>query len=189
MHDMFRPRSNYAYTIGAWLLIGGMAWADCIGSEPRKIVGTLLAAAVADVSAYLLFWHPRIRVSDDGVEIRNPMSDHEIGWQDVLSVDTRYTLSFLVHDRRIHAWAAPGQGRYHTRTLHPADVRHLRVSDGSIIHAGESPRAHSGVAAHLVRTRQNAFAGKATVTTRHDFHRARLIALCLCAAAAVLLRF
>lgn len=188
MADTFRARSSYVYAVGAWLLVAGLAWADTVDSQPRRILGTLLAAGVACYAAYLLFVHPRIRVHDDGVEIRNPMSDHEIGWQDVLSIDTRYTLSVLVGKRRIHAWAAPGQGRYHARTMHPSEVRHLRVSDGTMIHAGESPRAHSGVAGYLVRTRYDAFNGAGNLTTRHEFHRTRLLLLGVALAAAVLLR-
>lgn len=126
----------------------------------------MLGAGVA-YGIYLLFIRPRVRVTDDGIEIRNPISDHVIGWQDVQAINSQYTMSVRVNGKNIHAWAAPAPGRYHSRTVHPSDARHLGAREGTSIPMGDSPRAHSGVATHLARLRYERFTGEGSMATAH----------------------
>lgn len=165
--DVFRPRSSYVYAVMGWFLLGGLLWADSFQAAGERIASNLLLGSGLAYGIYLLFIRPRVRVFDDGIEIRNPVSDHRIGWQDVQSIDSKYTMSVRTNDRTIHAWAAPGQGRYHARTVHPSDAKHLRVREGSLIPAGDLPRAHSGVAAHLARLRFARFDGNGSMETMH----------------------
>lgn len=165
--DVFRPRSSYVYAVLAWFLLGGLLWADSLTADGARIASNILLGSGLAYGVYLLFIRPRVRVFEDGIEIRNPVSDHRIGWQDVQFIDSKFTMSVRVEDRTIHAWAAPAQGRYHSRTVHPSDAKHLRVREGSLIPAGDLPRAHSGVAAHLARIRFERFNGDHTMQTSH----------------------
>ena len=171
MNDMdeFRPRSGYVYAGVIWFLLGGLLWTESELSGPSAS-SVLLTLAVGYVS-YLLFIRPRVRVYPAGIEIRNPISEHRIGWQDVEAIDSKYTMSVRVNGSPIHAWAAPAQGRYHTRNVHPADARHLRVPNGTFIPSGDSPRSHSGVATHLARQHYERFGSRtARIETTHRRH-------------------
>ena len=165
--DVFRPASSFAYAGLVWVLLGGLLWADSVSASSEQIAGNVMLGGGLSYSVYLLFIRPRVRVFDEGIEIRNPISDHQIGWQDVQAIDSQYTMSVRVDGKNIHAWAAPAPGRYHARTVHPGDARHLRVAEGSTIPVGDSPRAHSGVAVHLARLRYERFSGDGSMTTTH----------------------
>lgn len=165
--DVFRPRSSYVYAVLAWFMIGGLLWADSLNASSDRLAGNALLGVGLSYGVYLLFLRPRVRVFDDGIEIRNPVSSHRVGWQDVQDINSKYTMSVRVEGRTIHAWAAPAQGRYHSRTVHPSDARHLRVREGGTIPAGDLPRAHSGVATHLARLRYERFSGNGNITTEH----------------------
>lgn len=176
--ETFRAKSSYVYAAGAWLLLLGLGWAESVGRPASGVVGVVLVAGAVGYGAYLLFVHPRVTVFDEGIEIHNPMSDHRIGWQDVLALDTKYTLSVQTADAIVHAWAAPAQGRYHARTIHPEDMRHMRdARDGRTLPAGHSPRAHSGVAYHLASVRWDRFAGPGSVATVQQRHTVRLVGI------------
>ena len=165
--DVFRPASSFAYAGLVWVLLGGLLWADSVSASSEQIAGNVMLGGGLSYAVYLLFIRPRVRVFDDGIEIRNPISDHQIGWQDVQAIDSQYTMSVRVGGKNIHAWAAPAPGRYHARTVHPGEARHLRVAEGSTIPVGDSPRAHSGVATYLARLRYERFSGHGSVTTTH----------------------
>lgn len=164
---VFRPSSNFVYAGLAWFLLAGLLWADSVNATSERIAANVLLGTGLAYGVYLLFVRPRVVVFDDGIEIRNPVSSHTIGWQDVELIDSKYTMSVRVDGKTIHAWAAPAPGRYHARTVHPTEARHLRAKEGTTIPAGDSPRAHSGVATHIARLRYERFTGPGTITTSH----------------------
>lgn len=112
-----------------------------------------LAAIGFSLGAYLLFLRPKVVLFDEGLTIVNAIAEHTLGWSDIVAVETQYSLSVHTAERKIYAMAAPAPSRYHARELHASEVKGLSLDPGGDLRAGDSPRTHSGVAAHLVRTR------------------------------------
>jgi hypothetical protein len=108
---------------------------------------------------YLIFIHPKVIFFDEGLTIVNPLTTITLGWHDVVEIDARFTM-YVVHRKsgaKIHAFAAQAPGRYHSRTVHPNEVKGMRVGDSGMIRAGESPRTSSGAATAIARARLEQF--------------------------------
>ena len=154
--EVFRPRSSFLFAgvmiIGSLLLT---AQTILYPNGEDRIASVLWAIAICVVS-YWLFIHPKVVLFDEGITIRNPINEITVGWGDIDEIDVQYTLNIRVAGKKIHAWAAPAPGRYHSRTIHPSELRGMRLS-GNLLRPGESPRTDSGQAAQLARARHESF--------------------------------
>jgi len=128
------------------------------------VVGNLKADLIAIAwgtfvisSAYLLFIHPKIEIFDEGITITNPIQKITVGWHRVEAIEARYTMSIEVAEKRIYAWAAPAPGRYHSRSIHPSEVRGMDIGVAGQIRPGESPRSESGQASYIAKLRWREF--------------------------------
>lgn len=167
--ETFRPRSSYVWFVFAVVLdLLFVAERFTRNNGQAVVAGFFLGAAFA-AGAYLLFLRPKVDLYDEAIVITNLITDETIGWQDVVDIETRYSMSVTTADRKVFAVAAPGPSRYHSRTVHETEMRGISVRDSSSIRPGDSPRTHSGVAAHLARLRWEAFNREgrdASVTTQ-----------------------
>lgn len=125
------------------------------------IISSIWGALICLIG-YQIFIHPKVVFFDEAIEIVNPFTRHLIGWQDVDQIDTRYTMSIktigeAVRNRKIHAFAAPAPGRYHSRSIHQSELRGLNIQEAGSIQVGQSPRSHSGVASVIANQRFNDF--------------------------------
>ena len=160
--ERFRSRNALAASYIAYGMLVLFAAEEWLATNTIGFIRAAVALALVGEIIYLLMHRPAIVVSDEAIEIINPMSTTVIGWQDVESIDAKYTMSIETIDgERIYAWAASAPGRYHSRRIHPADVKGMQLDE--VIRPGESPRADSGVAAHIARVRWRAFDGKSSV--------------------------
>ncbi len=125
-----------------------------IGGLPSLTWGLVLSTFF-----YLIFIHPKVIFFDEGLTIVNPLHTITLGWHEVGEIDARYTM-YVIHRPtgvKIHAFAAQAPGRYHSRTVHPNEVKGMRVGDSGMIRAGESPRSNSGAATAIARARLEQF--------------------------------
>ena len=106
---------------------------------------------------YMILHRPKIELFDEGVRITNPFDQITVGWQRIESIEAKYTMSIHVGDKTIYAWAAPAPGRYHSRTIHPSEIKGMGIGATGFIRPGDSPRTHSGTAAYLATLRLKAF--------------------------------
>lgn len=177
--ESFRPRSNLVLAGAIFFVAGGLGLsAFPLGTTQGRIVAATWTA-LACYATYLCFVRPRLVLADEGATIINPLRDITVGWDAVQAIDAQYTMSLVVGGKRIYAWAAPAPGRYHARSVHPAEIRGLRV-DATDVRVGESPRSDSGVATHLTRLRYDAFNARGTasgVETHVETKRAHAFAL------------
>jgi hypothetical protein len=154
---VYRPRSVYLSISITFFIVAGLVGASIDGKNIWKSIEALVWGAFVMWGAYLLFIHPRVIFFDEGITIVNPFWSHTIGWDRVESVEAKFTMGLQVQGRIISAWAAPAPGRYHSRTLHPSDVKGLKIGYGGLIRPGESPRSDSGQASYLAKLRLRAF--------------------------------
>jgi hypothetical protein len=105
----------------------------------------------------LILHRPKVELFDEGIRITNPFDQITVGWQLVESIEAKYTMSIQVADKVIYAWAAPAPGRYHSRTIHPSEIKGMDIGADGVIRPGDSPRTHSGAAAYLANLRFKSF--------------------------------
>lgn len=165
------------------MLCTGLSAASVVEGNLHNALTAILWSAVVCATAFLLFIRPKVTYFDEGIVVTNPLHQFTIGWGDVESIEARYTMYLVVKSgsasRRIYAWAAPAPGRYHARTIHPNEIKGLRVSNPENMRPGESPRTHSGVATHLARLRYEAFhkGNFANATFNESFDRNGVLAI------------
>jgi hypothetical protein len=155
--EIFRPRSGY-FLAGIVLVLGIALSASLWLTDSFKsaMSGTFWVAA-AIIASYLVFVHPKVTISDEGVEVTNPFLTVTLGWNLVEEIEVRYALTFVTNSKKISAWAATAPGRYHGRTVHHSELKGYRLNDTTQIRPGESPRTSSGEAAQLCRIRLENF--------------------------------
>jgi hypothetical protein len=155
--DLYRPRSVYAsIAVTAFIVIGLVAQSINHGTILER-VDALLWGAFVLTGAYLLFYRPCVIYFDEGITIINPFKSQTLGWDIVESVEAQYTMGLQVKGKIIRAWAAPAPGRYHSRSLHPSEVKGMKIGYDGLIRPGESPRSDSGQASYLAKLRLEAF--------------------------------
>jgi hypothetical protein len=155
--EIFRPRSSFfaafiAYSVIAIMVIQTFFMSDAHGCISATIWGTFAATL-----SYLILHRPKVELFDEGIRITNPFDQITVGWQSVDSIDAKYTMSIQVANKVIYAWAAPAPGRYHSRTIHPSEIKGMDIGIGGLIRPGDSPRTHSGAAAYLAIMRLKSF--------------------------------
>jgi len=152
----YRPRSRYVSTIGAWTVIAGLTAARGFEDGTTAVLRALPLAVGLGLLAWLVFWHPRVEVTDEGVVLVNPLRTIEVPWPALINVETQYALTLVTPGGRYRAWAAPGPGRHHVVTAGNDELvgmsRQARDSRGAVA-IGDLPGAPSGRVAALVRRR------------------------------------
>jgi len=116
---------------------------------------TLIVASLAIV--WILFIHPKVEIFDEGITVVNPFITATIGWAEVDEIETRFALTIYSGRAKVVAFAAPAPGRYQARTIHKSEFRGVSQDKDFGVRPGDSPRTHSGAAAHIARTKLQQF--------------------------------
>ena len=155
--EFFRPKSSVFISYFGYALLGGAILQSLWTANFNDIAITFAAAAAIGAFIFFVIHRPSLLIGDEGVVIQNPIERIELGWADVLEIETQYALTFYTKGRKISAWAALAPGRYHHRTVQSAEVKFMIPKDTTLIRAGDSPRTDSGAAAYIARMRWQAF--------------------------------
>jgi len=157
------------------------------------ITSTLWSALLC-TTAYLIFVRPRVIIFDEGIAIINPFNKVVVGWEEVVAIDVRYTMSIRVRSpfkalpwnrtasETIYAFAAPAPGRYHARTIHQSEIRGIGIDHSLALRPGDSPRTASGQVAALARIRLEEFekrGGQGSIGARCEHNRSAMLALAI----------
>jgi hypothetical protein len=152
----FRPKSGYFFA-GITFLICGVIVIEIIRTPNfqsfQSNAATILWSATACALVYLVFLRTKITFFDEGVRIINPFDEFNLSWDQVVEVDTKWSLTFKTTSREISVWAAPIPGRHHARTIHETELRGIDAGSTGYLHPGESPKTHSGSALHMAKRR------------------------------------
>ena len=155
--DIFRPRSSIFAAFVAYIVIAIMVIQTFFTSDAHGCISAAIWGVFAATLSYLILHRPQVELFDEGIRITNPFDQITVGWQSVDSIDAKYTMSIQVANKVIYAWAAPAPGRYHSRTIHPSEIKGMDIGIGGLIRPGDSPRTHSGAAAYLAIMRLKSF--------------------------------
>lgn len=82
------------------------AFAPVRSSTPALAV----TALAVTVTAYVYFVAPRVIVSPAGITVENSWREHVIPWGALVDVETRFDLTLVTSQGRVHAQAAPTPG-------------------------------------------------------------------------------
>jgi hypothetical protein len=105
--------------------------------------------------SWLLFWSPRVRITDGGVHIRNVFTSAFLSWSSIVRIDTKYSLTLQTKERTFQAWAAPAPSRYSAFTANRTEGQHLPESSfvgKGMIRPGDLTTSDSGAAAFVIRS-------------------------------------
>jgi len=154
--EFFRPRGSVVAAGIAYALLAGMALQSIFSDGLSAAVGASAWCTLFALIIYIVLHRPSIEIFDEGIRIHNPVSTIIVGWQDVDVIEAKYTAFLQLRDgEKISIWCAQTPGRYHSRTIHPSEMKGIQLH--GFIRPGESPRTDSGVATYLCRTRLAAF--------------------------------
>lgn len=157
--ETFRPRSGFVMAFSAFFAISAFTYINILDYGLMGGLPSIGWGLVLSTIFYLILIHPKVIFFDEGLTIVNPLTTITLGWHDVVEIDARFTM-YVIHREsgtKIHAFAAQAPGRYHSRTVHPNEVKGMRVGDSGMIRAGESPRTSSGAATAIARARLEQF--------------------------------
>lgn len=172
---VFRPRSGYVFFVLATLGSVIYTYQSFRYFSFESGVTTSLWSGLILTFAYLIFVRPKVMIFDEGITITNPLYEITRSWAEVVTIDVRYTMSIRLREEvslpwhrkkaeTIYAFAAPAPGRYHSRSIHPTDIKGVGISHEMALRPGDSPRSHSGQAAALARLRLQRFEREGNLT-------------------------
>ncbi|MFM8752142.1 MAG: PH domain-containing protein [Actinomycetota bacterium] len=155
--EFFRPKTAVFTAYCGYGLLTLAVIQPVVTGDFIDATRSVAVAAFISTLIYLIIHRPSLEIGDEGVVINNPLNRIEIGWQDVLEIETRYSLTFHTKSKSYSAWAALAPGRYHHRTVNPYEVKGLIPNSTKLIRASDSPRTDSGAASYIAKLRWNNF--------------------------------
>lgn len=110
-----RPRGALVLCVAVWALCGALVIQAVAVAGVAALVLAPGPVFVA-VTVWALLWEPRVIVSSEGLEVRNPVRRHTIPFPCVENIRLGAMLRVVVRDgeeglRVLTAWNAPGVGR------------------------------------------------------------------------------
>lgn len=105
--------------------------------------------------AWLLFWNPSVKVSEEGVVVDNIFKTHKLNWSAITRIDTKYSLTLETSHTTIQAFGAPAPSRYAGFMANKTEAEHLPESSfvgKGLVRPGDLTSSDSGVAAYVIRS-------------------------------------
>ncbi|MHA7133949.1 PH domain-containing protein [Oerskovia turbata] len=116
-------------------VIAVLATAVQVQEDPGAALVTLAWGALIACVVWVLFWRPRVEVSDGGIEVRNPARSVHVPWTAYEGARTQWSLEVSYTGGAVTAWAAPrssGSGQWlRNWRRRPAEGTSTRVGGAS----------------------------------------------------------
>lgn len=103
-------------------LIAQALWTAGIASAARLAAYPVFVLVVV----WLLWFYPRVQISDTGVAIANPLRSVAIPFDAITETSSRGALRVHTERQKYTAWAAPARGGYRESTRPPAASPSIR---------------------------------------------------------------
>jgi hypothetical protein len=109
--------------------------------------------ALVSVTSWTCYWHPRVVVTDGGIQVVNPLRTFNLPWPVVIDIETKWALTICTSFGAVRAWAAPSPGRQVLRNQQPQDRRLAGLPKNASGRPSDLASTESGAAAQIVRQR------------------------------------
>ena len=159
--EVFRAKSGYLLSGATAVLSALFIWSAAL---TQGLVAAITGSLAANILVYLIFVRPHIIYTDESLRIINPIEEIEIGWSDIDLVDAKWCMNVTTKFGRFNAWAAPAPSRFHSKKIHPSELRGMEIRGRESISPALSPKSDSGIAVHMAQVRLKDFRG-----TSHEF--------------------
>ncbi len=152
-----REPASFRPGFGRWLTgvlgaVGALtALLGLIGSGFEAVITLWPWLALLIGTCWAVYWHPEVRVDDNGVQLVNVWQRVEVPWNALIGIETKWALTLVTPQRRYRAWAAPAPGRSVMRQEHRDTHRLKDAAIGGEVRPGDLPHTDSGAAAKMVR--------------------------------------
>lgn len=154
-----RGRFGIVLTVAVWLIC--VVSLVTVGTE-RGVADVFRYTPVVLLVAYacwMIFWAPAVTIDPSGVTLRNIVRSHRVTWPAIQRIDTKYSLTLVVANRKLTAWSAPAPSRFSMMNARKQELHSLPESTygaGFSVGLGDLPQSDSGVAAYHIRLRWEA---------------------------------
>lgn len=149
-------KSKFAQILGwaIWLVLAISCTMIGLTEGAWALLQTCSAALFIGLLLHSLLIRPVVRVSDEGVEVVNPLQDVTLPWECIDRIDTKWGLTIFSGQRKVQAWSAPAPGRHSSLRSTKFEGRHLPESTylAGTIRPGDLVSSDSGAAAYTIRT-------------------------------------
>jgi hypothetical protein len=112
MDQTFRPRSNYVWAGGSFILIllfiVNSFW---VADSFAQISFELMISAALGVIVYLIWIKPKMVLEKDVIKVVNPFRTDLIAYSDILELETKWSLSIVHTHGKSRVWVAPATGK------------------------------------------------------------------------------
>jgi len=153
--EIVSSRFNRVLAIGIWTISAVIAVSLFFVDRPSQLA-YLVPLAFVNLLAWEGLWRPLMTISDDGVEVMNPLRSIQIPWNALVNVDTKFALTLFTPGRKFEVWVAPSPGRsfgYRSAAVADREIRRTSPHSSSTVRPGDLVTSESGAAASLVRSR------------------------------------
>jgi hypothetical protein len=123
-----------------------------------KIISEFLLCAILALTAYLIWVRPKLVLTEEGVEVVNPLQREVIAYLDILELETKWSLAIIHPKGKTRVWVAPANGKRKwiaTQRFgwYGSSVPLSDSGEGGSQSMSESLDSSSGLAAYMIRER------------------------------------
>jgi uncharacterized protein (DUF58 family) len=165
------PRLLAGVSIGILLL----AWILTLVSQGVAVaVSSAPTTALFAYLALIVFWIPKVSVTEEMVQIGNILRTHNVSLAAIKRIDTKWALTLFTEKAKYSAWGAPAPGRHSSIFASRDQGSHLPESTylAGTVRPGDLISSDSGApAAYIRRLWEQRKPGVAIESTRWHIER------------------
>ena len=148
-----RPRTGWSFLACTVLVTGPVLVGSFLPVRPTTpAIATFALSATA--IAYIYFVAPRIVVAEDAIRVQNSWREHVVPWGALVDIETRFNLTLVTPEGRVHVQAAPSPGgltAMRSRPDHDRATTRATGRAGGAARPGDLPSSLSGALAAVIR--------------------------------------
>jgi uncharacterized membrane protein YobD (UPF0266 family) len=96
--ESFRPRSGFIFFGIIFVSAAIYTTQSFAYFSIQNGVTTTLWATLISLTAWLIFIRPKVIIFNEGITITNPLYEVSVGWEEIISIDVRYTASIRIRE-------------------------------------------------------------------------------------------
>lgn len=154
-HGEVRVRNGTGWVFVALVALVAMPTAAAAVPQGAALGALVLVTAVtAIVIAYIYFVTPEVVASEEAIRVTNPWRRHIVPWGALIDVDTRFALTLVTPQTRVHALGAPSPGGFsamRSKADRDSATRRIQRQRAGLVRPGDLPATQSGALAAVIR--------------------------------------